>query len=271
VYDNATGTPFILQSGKPIGAQRSASLWDRTTMETGLYNSRSISSVLIGYNPIYGNISPYGAATPNRQGLTVNIAASEDSTKLYNVSAKLEMMSEKVGMGALEKRAFMGVQVGGRLMINQLLAKENMIAIHGGLRMEKTTRDGVSSIDLTSTQMDLGIDVEPIKRLHIMAAIKSVSASGNEYYLDGANGFARNVFNQISDSETFSYMGMDVKDMITGLGLKYVFSDNADLSIQGNFVKYDGEWFNSSSAPTTASSDNAYDMNQIYFLYNQTF
>lgn len=271
IYDNAIATPFILQSGKPVGFNRTASLWDRTTMETGLYNSKSISSVLIAYNPVYGNINPYGAATPNRQGLTVNIGSSDDSTKLYDVQARIEMMSEKVGVGALEKRSFMGIQVGGRLMINQLLAKENMIAIHGGIRRETTNRDGVSAIDLTSTQMDIGIDVEPIKRLHVMAAIKSVNASGNEYFLDGGNGFARNVFNQISSNETFSYMGMDVNDMITGIGFKYVFSDNADLSIQGNFVKYDSEWYNSSSAPTTVSSENAYDMNQIYFLYNQTF
>ena len=36
-----------------------------------LYN-QDLSSILMGFNPIYSNILPYGDATPNRTGVYMN-------------------------------------------------------------------------------------------------------------------------------------------------------------------------------------------------------
>ena len=46
---------------------RPPSIFDLVSDEQ-LYN-QDLSSILMGFNPIYSNILPYGDATPNRSGI----------------------------------------------------------------------------------------------------------------------------------------------------------------------------------------------------------
>lgn len=280
IYDFANATPAVNNLGEQITPDRGASLWDRATQEFGLYNSRSLSSRLLAFDPIYGNINPYGDATPNRQGLFVNLEATDDSLKLYDARLAVTAMSEQIGVGVEEKRSFTGIEVGGKLMINQLLAKENTIAIHAGLRNESTSRDGAAPIELTSTMMDIGIDFEPLKRLHVLLGYKTLTASGNEYFYNGSQEFTRNQYNQIDTSATFSSKDIDITDNIIAIGFKYVFSDNAFVSIQGNFVAYEDRQFVQftpdetdpvNNPPVKVVGPRAYDINQLYLVYVQRF
>lgn len=250
----------------PFGIDRLVTGYDRLSQETGLYNSKTLSTQLMAYNPVYGNALPYGKATPNRKGLSVELLAA-DSAKIYNVTANFHSLSEinplNVAIVDADLREFTVLQVGGVLNVHNLTGKQNTLAFSAGFNSEKTTRGGVSSVDFTTTSIDAGVDFEPFKRLHFLAGYKSVIAKGNEFVV-GNNTVVTDEFNNYLAGLDTKF---DVKDNIVSVGAKFNFSDNTFFSVQGNFTTYDGtEHFIDNPSNTWN-----YSMNQVYFLYSQKF
>lgn len=260
IYDGATATQFKDNGDVTIGLNRTAALFDRMTQEVGLYNTQTLSTTLMSYNPIYNNATPYGQATPNRQGISVNVIA-KDSAKLYDAKLGVDLLGEIIGENGKEKREFQVLTFGAKINVNQVLGIQNTLAINFGFRNEQTKRANTNDIgiDLNSTATDFGIDVEPLKRLHVLAGMKLLSAKGNEYTL------ARNsTFNTFDATKTGTLIPTNkVSDQVIGVGFKYIFTENATFSAQGNFVNYDLD--------ASTASDLKYNLNQIYVLYNQKF
>ena len=238
------------------GANRDVMLFDRYSQDQGLYN-QSISTVLMTYNPVYGNVNPYGAATPNRQGISVY--AKADSAKFYQVAIGLDLLSEIAPENDTitnNKRSFMALKAGAKLYVNQLIGFEKEISLQGGIRKEQTTRDGLK-VDLSSSLIDLGIDVEAVSDLHLMLGYKMLSAKGVEYTL------VRNEFNQVA-TETFPVdTKYDQTEGIVAVGLRYDFSNFASFSVQGQFVSFRND--------KASVASHEYDMNQVYCNYTVKF
>ena len=256
VDDFALASMFTDFSDATVGLTRVGTLFDRMGQENGLYNSKGISTTLMSYNPVYGNATPFGQATPNRKGLTIDLS-SVDTAGLYDVHLRAELLGEIVGENIPETRKFNVVEAGARLNINQLIGIENLIAIHGGVRSESTTRSNIE-VNLKTAQLNMGVDVEVIKRLHVLFGLKTLKSSGNEFILQ------RDEFNLVSDDSTpTEIVEFSHKDKVTALGMKYEFNENAIFSAYANFVSFE----------TTFDQVNnfEYDINQLYFVYTQKF
>ncbi|MBX9853553.1 MAG: hypothetical protein K2X86_17555, partial [Cytophagaceae bacterium] len=162
-------------TGRPI------SLFDPYTQESRLYN-QAISTTLMNYFVQYDMVEPYGKATPNRRGFTFS-ANIEEKDKLFNAGIEANLLSEGVSEGdslTKEKRKFTLIRGGLVFNVNKLMEFEKLIAINAGLRMESSTRGGTNPVDLSSSLIDVGLDLEVLKDLHLLGGAKLFSVKGTE-------------------------------------------------------------------------------------------
>ncbi len=268
-YNNATRLFGYDQDNEisPFGINRVVASYDRLSQETGLYNSKTLSTSLMAYNPIYGNALPYGKATPNRAGLDINISL-EDSTKIYDITLNTALLNEinPENADAIGKdlRNFFVVQAGAKINIHTLLGEQNTMAVSAGLSRETTTRSGNTAVDFATSSVDFGLDLEPYKRLHFLLGYKTIVAKGNEYII-GNTQHKTDEYNDYTLSATNT--DIDTKDNIFTVGSKFIFSDNTFFAVQGNFSQYDGN----EHLINNPTNNWKYNMNQVYFLYSQKF
>lgn len=254
-----TETPAVFPTYNG-GLDRQSMLWDRLSQDQGMYN-RSISTVLMTYNPIYGNVTPYGKATPNRSG--ISLFAKLDSANFYELAVGVDLLSEISAENDTiteEKRSFTAIKAGGKLYIDKLIGLEKQLSVQVGFRKESTTRD-VLAVDLSSTLIDFGIDFEVMRSFHVLAGMKKLTASGVEYFL------VRNEFNQVTNETFPTNVEYDQSEDILAFGIKYDFSKYASFSMQAQLVNFRND--KDSLAALTGASE--YDLNQIYFNYTVKF
>ncbi len=238
------------------GGTRNYLLYDRFTPT--LLNSE-ISTVLMAYNPAFSNVTPYGVATPNRQGLTLN-ATYEDKKDRLEAELIYDMLSEIVGVNVAETRQFTSLKGGLALHVNNFIGWKKEVTLHGGVRMESTKRDELS-IDLSSNIINAGIDLEVIPRLHLLAGYKMLTAKGNEYLQE------RDDLNQYPTDGLVVRHDYDFTQGILAAGLKYNFSENTFFNFQvDQFVAGQDE-----SAVPTGETLQDYNITQFYFNYTQKF
>lgn len=250
------------------GETRYASIQDRYSQEYGLYD-KTISANLMAYNPIFGNINPYGEATANRQGLDLELGTVD--TNFYELTVRFELKEEV----AIENpdnvnnttglREFTGIEVGGKLYINQFFNFEKEISIIGGLRQEQTKRSSETNpVDLTSTQIDFGLDIEPVRRLHVLLGYKSLSAEGNELQN------SRDEFNRlISTPQNVNY---DLTNTVIATGIVYDFNFNAQFSVHANFQNWTNNFdYENDNFKYYGTEPYNFEMNQVYINYTQRF
>jgi len=189
---------------------------------TDMYNAE-ISGTLMDYDPFYGNVTPYGEATPNRQGLwlTSEYAGDED---LFKVGFEAALLTDVTGVGTDNKRSFRRLNAYGNLDVAQLTGYSKQFNVQASFTNESTQRDGESAgIDLQTNAIDAGLEVEVLKKFYIYGGVKSLSGAGNEYQYD------------LSDNNTYNvpaYYSVDMSQFLTGAGVKYKFSDNMYLSLK---------------------------------------
>ncbi|WP_238379357.1 CHU_1277 family cellulose-binding protein [Cytophaga hutchinsonii] len=217
----------------------------------------NLKNTLMAFNPAYNNITPYGQATANRKGLTIG-ASLGNAEKVVKADFVADLLSEVASQGdtvdnALRK--FTGLKGGAMVNIHKLLRFEKNIIFTAGARYEKTTRGGVSPVDLQSTLIDLGLTVEVVKNLDLIGGIKTITAKGNEYI------YVRNDFNQIRTDNPFSNYKLDQSQFLSTFGARYRFSKNTYFTVNGvtQSVKFDD------------ASYNNYKINQIFFNYTMIF
>ncbi len=228
---------------------RNQNIYDRLTDEQS-YN-RSISAVLYNFLPQYGNITPYGDATPNRVGISVGLG-SDTSAKIIKVEARADMFNEIIGEGVADKRKYAAYRGGLVFNFGDLLKINRKMSVNTGFRQETTTRGGNAPIDFKSTLIDLGATVEVFKQFDVLVGTKLLAASGNEYLS------VRDQFNLLSD---FTAYNLDLKEQIISLGLRLRFSERSYLT----------GTYNTSTYKEIQSNNYNYNINQWFFNYTLAF
>lgn len=235
---------------------RKQSIFDRYSQESGLYR-RSISTTLDPFSPIYGNINPYGAATPNRTGLTLDVAL-EDSLKRWEGVVKYQNQQEFVGQNVSAKRKFSGMIIGAKFNINRFIGWNKLFAVYGSYNGESTKRDAPGvGVDLNTNVIDLSLDAEVYNRLHLLAGMKSLGAKGTEFDI------IRDDFNNISETELPNQKNYDWSDQVIVLGAKYDFGPNSFLGLSTQFTSF--------VDLSTSFEEDDYNLDQIYIIYQIKF
>lgn len=221
-----------------------------------IYNV-NITPLLMAYNPSYGNATPYGKATPNRTGVTLELGY-KDSLERVNIEASGAYLTEVVGTDVSDKtRSFIVASITADLNINKFINFKKKILLHGGIRMENTSRAGDSllAIDLVSQIYDAGFEIEFLKKLDLLLGIKGVNSKGSE------NVTIRDKYNEITGYDNVTFRNVNFQQVMLGYGLKYRFSTATYLTAQYHT-------FNLSDKTTSAKTFN---MNQFMLMFNMNF
>ncbi len=246
------GTPSIFGQVDQSTTLRTPNEFDRYS-QPEIYN-RTISPVLMTYNPRYNLVAPYGRATPNRKGFTVTIA-TEDNKKYIKADVTVESLSEVIGEGTSAKRKFLSVRGGTLIDLGKIVNYKKRMSITFGGRYEKSTRDIL--VNMSSILADVGIEFEILRKVFLIGGYKYITSSGNEYisrYNDAS---------QIGSYEDFSTTNKNITidEGIVLAGMKYQFNLNTYFTVQANL----------SSNTNKDDITRNYTMNQLFFGYTMKF
>jgi hypothetical protein len=191
------------------------------------YNQK-LSQTLMDFDPKYNNATPYGDATPNRAGLYLQADFAPAKQKI-DAFAVLSYSQELQGQGTLELKSFSTAQAGINFNLHKWLDWKNAVILTAGLRGEQTNRggDSLSQVKLGSMLADIGLQVEVVKNLEVMAGAKLFQAKGNEYRS------RRNDYGELVDLPVYL---VDESHGIYAAGLRYNFRDDIYLQIAGNWI-----------------------------------
>lgn len=221
---NNNHAPGIFPNVMNNNTVRGQLMFDRLTQEN-LYN-QTILPGLMTYLPQYGNVLPYGAATPNRQGYVFRAEKARPDGVL-DLSAALYGLTEIIGEGTTSLRKFHLLQGGGILRLNRLFNSERIIELKAGVAYEKTTREAPGAIALENNMTDAGIAIEFLKGIDLMGGYKLITSNGKEYLS------IRNSLNQIQSYETFQ---LNFVQQVLGAGVRWRFTDRSFFTVHGNYT-----------------------------------
>ncbi len=241
------GNPLLF-SAVPGGA-RAQILFDRSTSE-GIYNAK-ITPTLMAFMPFYNNSTPYGDATPNRQGGSLRFG-TDTSNHIIDGGVKFSYLKELQGEGGEETRGFMLIAGGLNAHLGKVLDITRNFDLNAGIRYENTNRAGLAPIALTSMLVDAGIAFELVKKIDLLAGMKYLVAEGNEYVA------VRDGFNLVTD---FTTMDVNINEAIYSFGARIRFSTSQYFSVNYNIVKF--------ADKNTAAL--GYNMNQLFINYTGRF
>ena len=219
-----TRAPAIFSNIQNNLVVRDQLLYDRTTQEA-LYN-QTLLPTLMFYLPQYGNALPYGDATPNRKGFVTGLTAG-GTDQVVNASARLDLLTEIIGEGTSSLRHFQLLRAGTFLNLHKAFHFERLLVLSLGGKLENTSRVAPAHVSLQTRQADLGLTVETIRNLDIIAGYKSLFSDGNEYLA------TRNALNQIVD---FSLFQIDNLQQTLSGGIRYRFSNKSFFTVQANYT-----------------------------------
>lgn len=247
------GSPTLFGLVNKATVVRTPTLFDRYSQE-GLYN-QSILPVLMGFNPRFNNVTPYGKATPNRQGLTMNVLVGNEK-KVVSADFTVEMLKEIIGEGVKELRNFMSLRGGGVINAGKIIGYNKGFYVNLGMRYENTSRD-ISVVDLTSTLYDIGGDFEIIKNLSMLVGYKYLTSGGSELIS------IRNEYNTISGYTKFNQdeKNVNISEGIISFGGRFMLGQYSGFSIQAHLMNYKN---NDSEAEN-------YNIAQYFFGYTLKF
>jgi hypothetical protein len=191
--------------------------------ESNAYN-RQLSSNLMLIQPKYDNITPYGTATPNRQGLTV-VAKYVVPSKVLEISATQLMLQETRGEGTLLPRKFMRSEVKAVAHVSQRFgSKDKLFDVTVRFRNDNTSREAeenVRAVDLSTQIFSVGMEYEFWENWDLMLGVQQVKFNGFDYTA---------VRNNFSEIYNFKEYQTDGNEYMQAAGVRYRFSDKSSLS-----------------------------------------
>lgn len=222
--------------------------------ETDLYRLQ-LSDELMAYDPRYDNITPYGAATPNRSGFQLGLIRGNENAPIH-ARASFGQWEEIRGQGTLNTKTFQRMELEASSHLDAFLNDwDKSIVLEVAYRNDQSARaseEGVQAVDLQTTLLSAGIEGEVFQKLYLTLAYQSLQYVGFDF-LPVRGDFDQVVF--------FNEYEVDGSETMLGLGLKYAFSDSDALSIQLNN-------FQSTNAGGIIPN---YEINQLAFLYVMKF
>ncbi len=222
--------------------------------ESNAYN-RQLSSNLMLIQPKYDNITPYGTATPNRQGLTVN-ARYVNPTQLFEISATQLMLQETRGEGTFLPRKFMRSEVKAVAHLSKRFgSKDKLFDVSVRFRNDNTSREAeenVRAVDLSTKIFSIGAEYEFWENWDLMLGLQQVAFNGFDYTA---------VRNNFSEIYNFKEYQTDGKEFMQAAGVRYRFSDKSSLSMNlSNFKNTDA-----------FDATQNYNVRQFMLLYQMNF
>jgi hypothetical protein len=236
---------------------RMPTLFDAYSQEpqTGksFYN-QSVSTILMQYPIAYDIVEPYGKATPNRRGFTFT-ADVQTPNELMKAGITVNLLSEGVSEGdsiTQEKRTFTKIRGGFTFNLNKLIGFEKLIALNAGIRSEKSSRGGTNVVKLQNSVLDLGVDVEVLKDLHLLGGTKFMTSKGYEVLA------WRNELNQIT---SYSPITLNGEQNIHAAGVRYDYDKVGYFSMQYHNVEFSDK----------TGTGYKFTMNQLFFVFGLKF
>ncbi len=222
--------------------------------DAAIYNLQLQKDLML-FDPKYDNITPYGTATPNRQGITIG-AGYNDKKEIFSATAAYSMLTEIRGQGTFNLRTFNRVEGKLSVQANKLIKDyEKLLRFEIGIMNDQTNRVGqesVAPIDLKSNIFSAGIEAETFSKLDIILGIQSVTYDGKEYMPD---------FNNFGEIVYFNAYLLNGSESLLGSGLRYRFSDAIFLSAMYNKFTWTD---NTTELPT-------YTINEFAFIFQMNF
>ena len=218
--------------------------------DASIYNVK-ISEKFSQIDYRYSNAMPYGKATPNRTGINADLSYKN---KFTDASVNYANLSEISTYGTSDKRKFSIIKATANLYLNKLIGYKRNIKINVGYKNELTTRSGdtLQAINLNSSIIDLGFDIEVFNKFDVLTGIKMLNANGNEIISN------RNNYNEI---ESYTPIKLNENHNLYGFGLRYRFSDRIYLSAYSHIFKLsDNE-----------NDVNNLEMNRLIILFSMQF
>lgn len=202
--------------------------------ESDLYTMQ-LQPYLMAFSPQYDNITPYGDATPNRQGYTITLAYS--GKKIPVTAAISRLAQEEVrGEGTLFPRVFTRNEVTLNADINKFFATwKKPMKLSFNYRSDLTTRkpeELVRDVKLETSVVNLGLDIETIPMLDVLVGWQEVKYKGFDYTALRDN---------YSEIYNFTEYQADGNETMRAIGLRYRFSEKTNLSFQLNEYKIRNE------------------------------
>ncbi len=251
---NFDGTPAAYERITNDQVLRELTMFD-LMRESDLYNLQ-LQTGLMAFDAKYDNITPFGAATPNRQGfeLGLNWAGWHDAVKL---NASYLAQSEIRGQGTLNLRNFTRMDANATIAINKLLKWNKAITLTAGMRSDNTSRAGeagVPSVDLQTNVISLGINANVVSDLDLIFGIQQHTYAGFEFV---------NQTDKYDQIINFNEYTVDGSQQLIGGGLRWNFSEKTYLMGQ----------FNQFSQNNNVVDDvlPSYSINNFAFIYSMKF
>jgi len=226
---NATRSPMAFKRLESMNVLRPMSLND-LYRDASLYQTQVVAG-LMEYDPGYGNALPYGLATPNRQGLGLNLATTVDSTSPWNQSLEVQVMTDVKGQGVRNRRVFWLADWRNEWRLHRLLNLRKAWSLSTLVRMEQTTRpdatgDAIrSEVALNNLQASFQTRWELGASWSVFAEWQLYKSLGHDYYA------VRNAYSEVVD---YARADLDRSEQWIGAGLQYTMGDRfeAQLSTQ---------------------------------------
>ena len=227
-------TKRIDYNGLPQAYQRITSNQDlrQLTMldlmrESSFYNLQ-LHPYLMDFAPRYDNITPYGDATPNRQGMTIKLKYAKKSIPVTAEFAHSQLQEVR-GEGTLLPRKFNRNTFTLDAKLNEFFKGwKKQIHLTLNYRDDKTTREGedlVKAVDLKTNCLSAGLEIEVLKSFDLLFGIQQLSYKGFDYTA------VRNTYSEIFN---FSEYRVDGNETLQAIGARYRFSEKTFLSAQLN-------------------------------------
>lgn len=235
---------------------RRVTLFD-LTRDQALYTFR-IADQLMAYDPRYGNVLPYGRATPNRRGVRFGVAYAPTDGPLDGVidaALDVAVLREIQGQGTDELKDFVLFRGEADLHVGEYLGWDRALTFTLGSQYESTSRGGepIEEVDLTSLLFEAGVTAEVYDRLDLLVGMKLRSSDGRDYVPVIEN------FNNVVDFRE-PFVTNDQEALI-GTGLRYRFREGIYLTVQYQRFSYSAE----------AAPDDDYNLSQVFALYTMNF
>lgn len=238
---------------------RTIGLLDLIT-DDGIYN-QAISYGLMDYDMIFNNVTPYGKATPNRQGFDIAVTYDEaDST--YDAKAEVQLLQDVAGQGSEKKKNYLLAQLSGTVNLDKIFQWKKSVSFTAGYqfasasrdedRVYKTSKALVEAVDLHSHTIDLGTSIELINRIDLLLGTKILFYEGSDFKAQ---------LNDFNETVKYTCETYDGSQILSAAGLRYRFNDNISLTLQ-----YDRFTYNDN-----LDEGNTYTINQAFLLFNILF
>lgn len=210
---------------------------------------------LMQFSPIYDNITPYGDATPNRQGWILQ-AGWEKKNHPVKLEVTHMQLQEVKGEGTLNLRQFSRQLVRAEVAVNKWFKnwKKDM-RITAQYRNDKTTRSAeelVRGVDLRTQMASFGLELEMLEDFDLLLGQQYIHYNGFDYTA------VRDEYSVIFNFTEYKASG---RESMRAAGLRYRFNENNSLT--ANLTEYVNR--------NTGGSVPNYHIIQFMMLYSMKF